>query len=143
MTPVDDVDPAPSRRMSLRLFKIRDERQRVRYDVGGRQWTLTGACGTVWVVGQTLAGSPVERHPACGIGDTARARKPQQVVMAPSFALAVLDQLVGELVDRLVGVPARHRLAQRRPPPAELFDVAGEQEQVGTGAGHLWQRRER
>jgi hypothetical protein len=63
--------------------------------------------------------------------------------MAPTLALAILDQLVGQLIDRHFGVPLRHRLAQRRPPTAELLDVAGEQEQMGSGASDLGQRGER
>jgi hypothetical protein len=67
----------------------------------------------------------------------------EQVAMRDALALAVLDRLVGELVDRLGGVPAADRAAERAAPAAEALDERRELEQVGARAGHVRQRVER
>ena len=84
-------------------------------------------------------GDPVEggaHGPLVG----ARVRQAQQVAVRPAPAVAVLDRLVGEPIDRAGGVPGADGAAQAPPPAAELLDVVGEGEQVRSGAGDLRQR---
>jgi hypothetical protein len=68
--------------------------------------------------------------------------QPEQVAVADALALAVLDRLVGESVDRPSGVPAADRTPQRAAPAAEALDERREPKQVRARAGRLRQRLE-
>jgi hypothetical protein len=70
-------------------------------------------------------------------------RQPEQVAVRYALALAVLDRLVGERVNRLRGVPAAHRPPPRAAPAADALDERRELEQVRARARHLRQRVER
>ncbi len=72
-----------------------------------------------------------------------RVGQAQQVAVARALALAVLDRLVGERVDRLRDVPVADRAPQRAAPAAELLDEAREREQVRTRPAHDRQRVQR
>ena len=63
--------------------------------------------------------------------------------MRNALALAVLDRLVRERIDRLLGVPATDRAAQRATPAAERLSERGELEQVRAGSRDSRQRIER
>jgi hypothetical protein len=65
--------------------------------------------------------------------------QPEQVAVADALALAVLDRLVGESVDRPSGVPAPDRTPQRAAPAAEALDERRELEHVRARAGHVRQ----
>src|SRR5207249_1963368 len=51
-----------------------------------------------------------------------RVGQAQQVAVRDALALAVLDRLVGQLVDRLLRVPAADAATQRAAPAAEALD---------------------
>ncbi len=84
------------------------------------------------------AAHPIEQRRAGRLGRV-RVREPQQVAMRPAAALAVLDDLVGEPVQRLAAVPRPHRPAQRPAPAARALHEPGELEQVCAGPGHARQ----
>ena len=80
----------------------------------------------------------VEQSTTFGVlGD--RVGKAQQITVRPSVPLPVLHCLVGDLIDRRGEVPVAHRAAKTTPPPAELLNVASEQEQMRAGARHVRQ----
>ncbi len=69
-----------------------------------------------------------------------RMRQPQHVAVAPSVAPAVLEHLVRQPVDLLVGVPASDRALERPAPAAHVVDEGDEVQQVRPGARDPRQR---
>ena len=53
--------------------------------------------------------------------------------MADAVSLAVLDRLVGEILDALSRIPAPDRAAQRATPAAEVLDEPRELKQMRSG----------
>ena len=67
----------------------------------------------------------------------------QQVTMAHALAPAVLDRLIGELLDILGCVPAPDRAPQRAAPAAEALDEPRELKQMRSGPADSRQRIQR
>ncbi len=126
---LDEPEPVAQRRGGLRLGEGVHERREV---VRG------GADGTELAAGRPggldlAVDDPVEQRAACrvvglGVGEA------QQRGVGPALALAVLDRLVGEVIDVPVEVPLAHGALQASAPAAELLDVGREGEQVRAGA---------
>jgi hypothetical protein len=84
-----------------------------------------------------LADGPTDREIGRAAALRLRLGEAEQVAVRPAIALLVLDELERERVRILVEVPTGDRATQTAAPAAELFDVAGEQEQLRAGAAHL------
>src|SRR5262249_49210395 len=70
-----------------------------------------------------------------------RVRQAEQVTLRPAIALAVLDRLVCQAIDR-PRVPRLDRGPQTATPPSKTLHVLREVEEMRTGARHVWQRLE-
>src|SRR6185312_7557455 len=82
-------------------------------------------------LGVAAAGDPLEQatvlvrdceRRVAGRNRLRRVGQTQQVTVRDALALAVLDRLVGELVRRLLGVPAADSATERAAPAAEALD---------------------
>jgi hypothetical protein len=67
----------------------------------------------------------------------------QHVAVGHALAVAVLDRLVGQQLDRAIRVPGADRTPQRPAPAAPRRGERDEREQVRRGAAHLRQDGER
>ncbi len=94
---------------------------------GGKRLRLRAAAG------------PVQQRRPRRVGHL-RMGQPQQVAVRPASALAILHQLVGEPLRRLLGVPRPHGPAQRPAPATRALGEGGELEQVRAGPRDAGQR---